>query len=717
MSMNNKDFRGKDFRGRNDLKQADFTHAHLEGANFTDVSLDGADFTGAFIKGTNFTRACLEGADFTDAIAGARTRQKIVLFLITSLLLASLESLSVVLAFQVSLSIKIETIANLFIIMAIVCIVLPILSVVIIRRGFEKAKEAWSVTSTSELIVCLFSLLEFFGALFAMTALICTVFKAYSLSMLFAIFTEPFLIVPLFFVVGVAGSPGAYFAGVVFTIIGLFLIIGGIDEFLIKNQFLEIETIIILNSISVVVVTAALINFSLKIIQSPDNFSYVRLIMVNFVASNGTSFRKANLTGVKFSRTIIKEVDFREAILIHTCFKEAKELHQARQEQQIYSALSNHKLRYLLVTAIGNNEQYPDADLHQVNLDGAFLNKANLAGCNLKGATLVKAQLKNAILEGADLTNANLEGADLTNANLKGADLTDANLKGANLMKANLKDAQAIRTNFNRATLTGACLGGWNVDEDTNIDEVECLYFVGLEQEDEIGSRKRRPHNPDRYFQSGEFNEYYNLSLKVVQLMIKGDINPKAFAYALRQLQQKFGAEMKIIEKTVDGKGVKIGYDIPTSTDEGYFEKAFYEWLNNPIEEASGLPMINASNVMLHYISNSVITMSNSSLGDQIITTGDNNNIVNRSTVQNAFNKMSAEYGEETAKALVLVEKEINNSGDQEAAENFNSFCEELSKPEPKKSILKTLWKGTTDALPTIVQIAGVATSITKLFS
>jgi hypothetical protein len=102
--------------------------------------------------------------------------------------------------------------------------------------------------------------------------------------------------------------------------------------------------------------------------------------------------------------------------------------------------------------------------------------------------------------------------------------------------------------------------------------------------------------------------------------------------------------------------------------------------------------------------------------GDQITVHGSGNIIVSRSTVQNAFNKVKAEYGEETANALKCVEEEINKSGNKEAAENFESFSEELSKPDPKKSLLKTLWKGTLDALPSLAQLTSVVSSIVKLF-
>jgi hypothetical protein len=106
-----------------------------------------------------------------------------------------------------------------------------------------------------------------------------------------------------------------------------------------------------------------------------------------------------------------------------------------------------------------------------------------------------------------------------------------------------------------------------------------------------------------------------------------------------------------------------------------------------------------------------------SQVGDQTIINSSGNTIVDRSVIQNAFNKVKTEYDEETANALKLVEAEINKSENKEAAENFQSFSEELSKAEPKKSLLRTLWKGTVDALPTIAQLTNVVSNIVKLFA
>jgi hypothetical protein len=103
--------------------------------------------------------------------------------------------------------------------------------------------------------------------------------------------------------------------------------------------------------------------------------------------------------------------------------------------------------------------------------------------------------------------------------------------------------------------------------------------------------------------------------------------------------------------------------------------------------------------------------------GDNIEVHGSDITIVSHSTVESAFNRVAAKHDEETAKALFQVEAAINKSGNKDAAENFESFSGELSKPEPKKSLLKTLWQGTLAALPTVKELPDVIAKISALFA
>jgi len=90
--------------------------------------------------------------------------------------------------------------------------------------------------------------------------------------------------------------------------------------------------------------------------------------------------------------------------------------------------------------------------------------------------------------------------------------------------------------------------------------------------------------------------------------------------------------------------------------------------------------------------------------------------IGNLARVEKSFNPGKSDYDEETADALKKVADEIERSHSKEAAENFESFKEELQRPEPRRAVLRALWSGVTIALPTITQMTGVATKIAKLW-
>jgi hypothetical protein len=58
----------------------------------------------------------------------------------------------------------------------------------------------------------------------------------------------------------------------------------------------------------------------------------------------------------------------------------------------------------------------------------------------------------------------------------------------------------------------------------------------------------------------------------------------------------------------------------------------------------------------------------------------------------------------------------VHKSGNAEAGQVFEAFNEELQKPEPKKSLLRTFWNGLAAALPTLLSLPGAAESALKIF-
>jgi len=101
-------------------------------------------------------------------------------------------------------------------------------------------------------------------------------------------------------------------------------------------------------------------------------------------------------------------------------------------------------------------------------------------------------------------------------------------------------------------------------------------------------------------------------------------------------------------------------------------------------------------------------------MGDHINVSGSGNTVINRSVVENAFNRVKR-YDEGAAEALMQVSEFIHRSQNREAGEIFESFSEELAKPAPKQSLLKSLWQGTMTTLPAIGNLASAVEKIAKL--
>jgi hypothetical protein len=92
-----------------------------------------------------------------------------------------------------------------------------------------------------------------------------------------------------------------------------------------------------------------------------------------------------------------------------------------------------------------------------------------------------------------------------------------------------------------------------------------------------------------------------------------------------------------------------------------------------------------------------------------------NSTIINKSKVENAFNKIKNNHDEHTAAALVTIANFVEGSNNKEAGEAFDDFNEELNKEEPKKSKLSAFWNQLSVLLPVISTTVGIADKIAKI--
>ncbi|RUS99836.1 pentapeptide repeat-containing protein [Trichormus variabilis] len=138
----------------------------------------------------------------------------------------------------------------------------------------------------------------------------------------------------------------------------------------------------------------------------------------------------------------------------------------------------------------------------------------DLSGVDLREVYLVGANLSAANLSCSNFGMSNLSGTNLCSTDLSWADISFADLSGANLNGANLSSSEIIYTNFYKATLTGACIKDWKINDKTILDKVVCEYvYLGENQ------MKRRPINGN--FAPGEFANLYKKIIENTDLILR----------------------------------------------------------------------------------------------------------------------------------------------------------------------------------------------------
>ncbi len=155
-----------------------------------------------------------------------------------------------------------------------------------------------------------------------------------------------------------------------------------------------------------------------------------------------------------------------------------------------------------------------------------------------------------------------------------------------------------------------------------------------------------------------------------------------------------------------------------------------YENINNLIEQVSAVGL---KNMFKAYIFDDAMNLVDEKkpeikgektiiYTEEVVMSGDvfkniqNATIINKSVVENSFNKIKGDYGGDVANALLQIAEFIEKSGNGEAGELFTTFNEEVNKPEPKKSVLKRLWEGTEKALPAIATLSEAIAKLATLF-
>ncbi|MFK8185217.1 MAG: pentapeptide repeat-containing protein [Phormidesmis sp.] len=498
----------------------DFRNANLRGLTFEGKDLSEIDFSGADIRSTNFRDTTLRNVNFTGATAGLQKRWLMV---------------------QWILVVVSAVIAGVF-------------------QGFAGAYAAifWDSTrfSTFESIIGLGSFSLFVIATYGAISL--QGFSSRTLGIILISFAFLFAFAGAFAGVGSFEFAGSFafafsFAGVVaIAIAGLFTCSGAIavagavtGTVLFLLSFVGAGAYVGLNAnVGIELFISLFIGllFSLfvgyRVFTADEKFDVVRTFGLVLAAVGGTSFCGANLTGATFHKALLRSSSFAKSrqhktVLTRVCWQGAMKLDHARLGTSI---LQDRRVLLLLTT--------PEKGYQQDFTD------ANLRGAYLKGVTLERAILRRAILIDSLLEKAVLKDAILTEAQAVNADLTDA-------------------------YLTGATLEAWNIDSTTTLKNIDCQYVFLREHEDNLGNRERRPHNPDKVFQPGDFEKFFQEILDDVQILIRDGIELAAFRAAFQNIMDQNPGVSKDSIKSLERQGsdVLLTLEVSELVDKGKLEK------------------------------------------------------------------------------------------------------------------------------------------------
>ncbi len=268
-----------------------------------------------------------------------------------------------------------------------------------------------------------------------------------------------------------------------------------------------------------------------KALAGDPKYLFFRVLAINLCAMIGTSFEKADLTDADFTGAILGNTNFTKANLTRTCWKNARNLHKARVEG---TYLENEKIRQLLVTGDGRDQNF----------------------------------------DGLDLRGCNLRNADLSDASFINAKLSEATLEGANLTRAKLAKAQLYGTNLKNAILTGACIQDWAISLDTQLEGIKCEYVYMRLESKEDPDPWRKPDNRNETFKDGDFTDFIapiiktqklyqtqNIDLRIVaenytilDIFHHQGVDPSASAIAFQKLIEKYPeAGLKVL--SMEGRG------------------------------------------------------------------------------------------------------------------------------------------------------------------
>lgn len=290
------------------------------------------------------------------------------------------------------------------------------------------------------------------------------------------------------------------------------------------------------------------------------DLSHAKLIRADLSGANltganlsGADLGQANLSGANLQEATLVDTDLIWAKLVETNLRKA----DMRRSKPIEAEFIGADL---------SEASLADAKLSRASFMDAVLcrtdfSRAKLIEANFSDAILAQCSFVDAILIGADLWRAQLTGANLTSATLRGCKLNKADLTRANLSSADLTEVEARGSRFAGAVLTGACVQGWEIDQETALGDAICDY-VYLTRGDRC---------PDgvRSFMPGEFEQAVRHELFAIEWDFSTGIDWAALVAAFKAVDvacPDLQLALKAFEQRANG-GLVVRLDAVGATD------------------------------------------------------------------------------------------------------------------------------------------------------
>ena len=456
----------------------DFRGENLRGQNFKGKDLSGVDFSGADIRSANFTHANLRGANLSNVKAGLQRRWVAGQLTLITIIAGIVGYVQGTATYEIGVLISGNRIDSPAAIVGL--IVILVCCFIIGCQGFTlEALGNIAVTFA----------ISFFGVGFFAGS----ISAAVSVPVVVVLVSSVF-IAGTVFAASATSAVGAIFTALIASFASA--ISGGVTY------------------LSIIVILLLSVYVNRRIYKKDLKFENLRIVSFAFATLGGTTFSGADLTDATFAHARLKSTNFansrqRPTILTHVRWHHSQRIDRARLGT---SNLQDPRVRTLLTTLDGIDQDLTNADLRSVNLAGAKLQRITLTGANLNGATL----------------------------------------QGAELYEATLTEAQCVGTDFNGAQLTGACLEAWNIDNTTQLDGAICEYVYLLNNQQE-----RRPSSG--MFEQGEFTKLFEEVLDTIDLIFRNGLDWKAFVAAFDKVRVENGdTELGIQSIENKGDGVMV---------------------------------------------------------------------------------------------------------------------------------------------------------------